>query len=199
MYSKYIKRAVGFLIALTGLLILSPVMVLISVMIKIDSPGPVIFKQTRLGMGGSPFTVYKFRTMCVGAEQMAGGVYSCKGDGRVTKMGYILRKYSLDELPQLFCVVAGTMSLIGPRPPLTYHPWPYADYSDHQKKIFNVRPGITGLAQTSGRNAVAWEKRIAINIWYSEHISFALDVRIFFRTLYVVLSHKNVLSADKHK
>jgi len=197
MYVKYIKRICDLFIAFISLIVLSPFLIIISASVIIDSPGPAIFKQERLGLDGKTFILYKFRTMCVGAEQ--GGVYSGKGDSRVTKVGHILRRYSLDELPQLLCVLAGTMSLIGPRPPLTYHPWIYADYTGEQKKIFEVRPGITGLAQISGRNAVAWDKRFEINIWYSQHLSLALDLRIFFGTIYVVLSHKNVLSEETQK
>lgn len=192
MYGKYIKRTCDLFIALISLVLLSPLLISILVVVKIDSPGPAIFKQKRLGLDGKSIMIYKFRTMYMGAEQ--GGVYSGKEDSRVTKTGQILRRYSLDELPQLFCVLAGTMSLIGPRPPLTYHPWSYADYTDEQKKIFEVRPGITGLAQISGRNAVTWDKRIEINVWYSQHLSLALDLWIFFSTFYVVLSHKNVFS-----
>ena len=141
----YIKRIIDFIIALVALVLLSPLFLILALWIKFDSKGPVIFRQQRLGLNGDVFTLYKFRSMKVGAE--VEGVYEKKGDTRVTKSGSFLRKTSLDELPQLVNMLAGDMSLIGPRPLLTYHPWSYEEYDSFQKKMFNVRPGITGWAQ----------------------------------------------------
>lgn len=127
--------------------------------------------------------------MCVGAEQQEGGVYSGKGDKRVTKVGGFLRKTSLDELPQFINILRGDMSFVGPRPPLTYHPWPLENYTDEQRKMFNVRPGITGWAQINGRKGVEWNKRIELNVWYVENMSLLLDLKIVFKTVGKVFSN----------
>ncbi|HAJ74655.1 MAG TPA: sugar transferase [Lachnospiraceae bacterium] len=157
--------------------------------IKLDSDGPVLFRQKRLGLHGEEFEMLKFRSMCVGAEHTGSGVYSGKGDARVTRVGKIIRATSIDELPQLVNILRGDMSLIGPRPPLTYHPWPIDRYTDEQKRMFDVRPGITGWAQTHGRKDVEWHHRIELNVWYVDHVSLALDLRIFFSTIFKVLSN----------
>ena len=127
--------------------------------------------------------------MCVGAEKTGSGVYSGKGDARVTRVGKIIRATSLDELPQIINILRGDMSIIGPRPPLTYHPWEYDKYTDEQKRMFDVRPGMTGWAQINGRKDVEWHKRIELNVWYVDHISFLLDLKIFFLTIFKVLTN----------
>ena len=127
--------------------------------------------------------------MCVGAEQTGSGVYSGKNDSRVTKVGKFLRATSLDELPQFFNLLKGDMSLVGPRPPLTYHPWPWDQYTDEQKRMFDVRPGITGWAQINGRKDVEWNKRIKLNIWYVDNLSMWLDIKILFKTVFKVFSN----------
>lgn len=187
MYGKYVKRILDFMIALVGLICASPILLIFSVWIKLDSKGPVIFKQERIGFKGKVFKIYKFRSMCVGAEKS--GVYSDKTDTRVTRVGKLIRKTSIDELPQLFNLLKGDMSLIGPRPPLTYHPWEYEKYDDEQRRMFDVRPGMTGWAQVHGRKDVEWNKRIKLNVWYVDNISFWLDVKIFFVTIFKVLSN----------
>ncbi len=156
-------------------------MIVIGLFIKLSSKGPVFFKQDRLGRNGKVFKILKFRSMIVGAESQ--GVYSDSKDKRVTKIGKFLRATSLDEVPQFFNVLKGDMSIIGPRPPLTYHPWPFEQYTDEQRKMFKVRPGLTGWAQVHGRKEVEWHKRIELNVWYVEHISFGLDIKIFFKTI----------------
>ena len=166
-------------------------MLLIALLVKIDSKGPVIFKQERVGKNGKVFKILKFRTMCVGAEKTGSGVYSGAGDARVTRIGKILRATSLDELCQFWNVFKGDMSFIGPRPPLTYHPWPYEEYTEEQLKMFNVRPGITGWAQVHGRKEVEWNKRIQLNVWYVEHVSFWLDIKILFMTVFKVFTNAN--------
>lgn len=186
---KTIKRIIDICIAFVALAVLSPILLIVAVLIKIDSKGPIIFKQQRLGVGGVPFNMYKFRSMCVGAEKQGTGVYSFKGDSRITKVGRILRATSLDELPQLVNILKGDMSLIGPRPALTYHPWPYEQYDEHQKHMFDVRPGITGWAQVNGRKEVPWPERIELNIYYVEHLSFALDFKIFWLTIFKVATN----------
>ena len=169
------------------LTILSPVLLISALAIKIDSKGPVIFKQKRLGLNGKEFYIYKFRSMCVGAEK--GGVYSDNNDKRVTKIGNILRKTSIDELPQAINILKGDMSFIGPRPPLTYHPWPIDEYTNEQLRMFNVRPGITGWAQVNGRKAVEWNKRIELNTWYVDNVSLWLDIKICFMTIFKVFTN----------
>lgn len=188
MYVK-VKYLISRCIGVLGLLILWPVFLIIAVLIKLDSEGPVFFKQQRLGLKGKPFEIYKFRSMCVGAEQMGSGVYSNDGDPRVTKVGRILRATSLDELPQLINLANGTMHLISCRPPLLYHPWPLEEYSKEQLHMFDLRPGLTGWAQIHGRKDVEWNHRIELNCWYVDHVSFLLDIKIFFITIVKVISN----------
>lgn len=159
MYRNHLKRMLDFCLALIGLIILMIPMGIVAVLIKLDSKGPVIFKQDRLGYKGKVYKMYKFRSMCVGAEKTGSGVYSDKNDTRVTKMGKILRATSIDELPQLVNVLKGDMALIGFRSPLTYHPWPWEEYTEEQKKMFNVRPGITGWAQVNSRVSSKVQKK----------------------------------------
>ena len=188
-YNRVVKRALDLLISVLALLLLSPLFLIAALAVKLSSKGPVIFRQKRLGRGGREFDFYKFRSMVVNAEKTGSGVYSAKDDPRVTKVGRILRASSIDELPQLINILKGDMSLIGPRPPLTYHPWPIGDYSDWQRHMFDVRPGITGWTQTHGRKDVEWHRRIELNIWYAEHVSFLLDLRIFFLTFFKVFTN----------
>lgn len=190
MYRK-IKRSVDFCLALIALIILFIPLILVSVAIKMESSGPVIFKQERLGKNGSPFKIWKFRSMCVGAEKEGSGVYSYKGDPRVTRVGRFIRATSIDELPQLVNILKGDMALIGPRPPLTYHPWPFSKYNEHQKLMFSVLPGLTGWAQVHGRKEVPWSERIELNVWYATHMSFVLDFKIFFMTIFKVATNAN--------
>lgn len=185
------KRTLDFIIAGVALIVLSPFLLITAILIKIDSKGPVIFKQERLGKNGIPFKIWKFRSMCVGAEKQGTGVYSYKGDARITKVGKIIRATSIDELPQLVNILKGDMALIGPRPALTYHPWPYEQYTEHQKHMFDVLPGVTGWAQVNGRKEVPWPERIELNVWYAKHISLMLDLKIFFMTIFKVATNAN--------
>ena len=188
---KTIKRVFDFIIALGALICLSPVMLVVAILIKLTSEGPVIFKQKRIGKDGKVFEIYKFRSMCVGAEKQGSGVYSGKGDARVTPIGKIIRATSIDELPQFINILKGEMSFVGPRPPLTYHPWDYSKYSDFQLRMFEVRPGITGWAQVNGRKGVEWNKRIELNVWYVDNMSLLLDIKIIFMTLFKVLKNED--------
>lgn len=189
MYKKCIKRLLDILISLLIIIALSPVYLITAIAIRLDSKGPVIFKQTRLGLHRKKFTLLKFRSMVVNAEHTGSGVYSNDHDSRLTKVGRIIRKTSIDELPQAINILKGDMSLIGPRPPLTYHPWPIDQYTPEQLHMFDVLPGITGWAQVNGRKAVEWNERIKLNNWYVDHCSFMLDLKIFFMTIFKVFSN----------
>ena len=191
MYKNGVKRVLDCAIAAPVLVLAAVPMGLIALAVKLDSPGPVLFRQPRLGRDGKVFEMLKFRSMCVNAEHTGSGVYSEKGDARVTRVGRILRAASLDELPQLVNILRGDMSLIGPRPPLTYHPWPLEEYTAEQRRMFEVRPGITGWAQINGRKGVEWHKRIELNVWYVDHLSFPLDLKIFFLTIFKVLRNED--------
>lgn len=188
-FYRAVKRFLDVTASFLGLVLLSPLLLAVSILIKIDSRGPVIFRQKRIGRNGKVFEIYKFRSMCVGAEKTGSGVYSGKGDARVTRIGKILRATSIDELPQLLNILKGEMSFVGPRPPLTYHPWKYEEYTDLQKRMFEVRPGITGWAQVNGRKDVEWHKRIELNVWYVDHMSLLLDIKIMFMTAFKVLTN----------
>ncbi|WP_367932905.1 sugar transferase [Enterocloster citroniae] len=184
-----VKRGLDILFSSVMLVIGAIPLLITALIIKIDSPGPAIFKQKRLGAGGKVFEMLKFRSMVVNAEHTGSGVYSGKGDARVTRVGKFIRAASIDELPQLINIFKGDMSFIGPRPALTYHPWPFEEYTDDQRRMFDVRPGITGWAQINGRKEVEWTKRIKLNIWYVNHMSFLLDLRIFIKTVFKIFSN----------
>lgn len=189
MYRLFWKRFFDIVFSLLFLILLFPVYLITAIAVKLDSKGPVFYRQERLGKDGKVFYMYKFRSMCVGAEQTGTGVYSGKDDSRVTRVGRILRSTSIDELPQAWNILKGDMSFIGPRPPLTYHPWPVEEYSEEQWGMFRVRPGITGWAQIHGRKDVEWNLRIRLNNWYIDHLSLGLDVKIIFKTFFKVLSN----------
>ena len=137
--------------------------------------------------------------MCVGAEKQGSGVYSYKGDSRITKVGRIIRATSIDELPQLWNIIKGDMALIGPRPALTYHPWPYEQYDEFQKHMFDVRPGITGWAQVNGRKEVPWPERIKLNVYYVDHVSLWFDIKILFMTVFKVVTNADNNNVEETK
>lgn len=190
-YRDYMKRVIDLVIAVPVFIIAFIPMVIVAIAIKLDSPGPVLFSQERLGKDAKVFKMLKFRSMIVNAEHTGSGVYSGKDDDRVTRVGKIIRATSLDELPQLINVLKGDMSLIGPRPPLTYHPWPIEEYTKEQLHMFDVRPGFSGWAQIHGRKEVEWNHRIELNVWYVRHMRFLLDVKIFFITIFKVLKNED--------
>lgn len=194
IYSKYTKRLLDILLSLLGLIIFSPLFLLISVAIKLDSKGPIFFKQLRLGRNGMEFEIYKFRTMVVGAEKMGTGLsIRSLSDSRITKVGAFLRKTSLDELPQFINILNGEMSIVGPRPPATYFPYKgYENYPQWAKKRFNTRPGVTGLAQVVYRNNAEWDERIKLDIKYNSNISFLLDLKLIFSTILKIFKRENV-------
>ena len=173
------NRALDVALAGAGLLVASPLLAAAAVAIKIEDGGPVLYRQTRVGKDGGDFELLKLRTMIVGAEQQGAGFAVDRGDSRITRVGRLLRRTSLDELPQLLNVVRGEMSLIGPRPTLRYQ---VERYSDHQRRRLDVLPGITGWAQIHGRASLAWAERIELDVWYVEHRSPLTDLLILLRT-----------------
>ena len=162
-----------------GLALASPFLAASALAIKLQDRGPVLYRQRRVGRSGVEFELLKLRTMVVGAEKQGAGWAVNKGDPRITGVGSVLRRLSLDELPQLWNVVRGEMSLIGPRPTLAYQ---VERYSDRQRRRLEVKPGITGWAQIHGRAALPWEERIELDVWYVEHRSPRIDLKILLRT-----------------
>ncbi len=189
MYKFFIKRIFDIIGACAGLAFATPILIIFVILIKLETPGPVIFRQKRIGYKGRVFEIWKFRSMVQNAEHSGSGVYSDKNDSRVTRIGRLIRATSIDELPQLFNVLRGEMSFIGPRPPLTYHPWNFDKYTDKQKRMFDVRPGISGWAQVNGRKDVEWHKRIELNVWYVNNVSLLLDLKIMWLTMRKVVSN----------
>ncbi|EYT96422.1 UDP-phosphate galactose phosphotransferase [Enterococcus mundtii CRL35] len=199
LYKQIFKRVIDVCISIVVLIICSPIIIILSILIKSTSEGPVFFKQKRLGLNGKNFFIYKFRTMCVGAETIGDGLtIKTASDNRITKVGGFLRKTGLDELPQLINIILGDMSLIGPRPPVTYFPYDGFDaYPEWAKKRFTVRPGITGLAQCTVRNSVSWDKRIEIDLQYIEEISFTNDLKIIYKTILKVFKIQDIYDEGK--
>jgi lipopolysaccharide/colanic/teichoic acid biosynthesis glycosyltransferase len=165
--------------ALLGLALASPLLATAAVAIKLDGGGPVLYRQRRVGLDGEEFELLKLRTMVVGAETQGAGWAVDDGDPRITRVGRALRRISLDELPQLWNVVRGEMSLVGPRPTLAYQ---VESYTPRQRRRLDVKPGLTGWAQVHGRAALAWEDRIELDVWYVENRSWLVDLRILART-----------------
>ena len=190
----FIKRAADIVLSLLGIIVLSWLFLLIAVLIKVSSKGPAFFLQERLGLHGQVFKIVKFRTMVLYAENLGDGLkVRSESDPRITKIGRILRRTSLDELPQLFNVLAGTMSFVGPRPPATYYPYDgYENYPEWAIKRFEMRPGITGLTQATVRNSVSWDDRIVVDNQYIDHFSLALDIKIMFMTAVKLISKEDV-------
>lgn len=178
------KRALDLVVALPLAVVLSPAMAVIALLVRRDSPGPALFRQQRIGYAGRPFTLLKFRTMVVGAEGMGAGLAVVAGDSRITPLGATLRRLSLDELPQLWNIVRGDMSLVGPRPTVASQ---VARYDARQRGRLAARPGLTGLAQVTGRNAIPWSERIEIDLAYVARWSMRRDLAILARTALVVL------------
>ena len=173
------NRTSDLAIAGGALLVASPLLALAALAVKLEDGGPVLYRQTRVGRDGADFELLKLRTMVVGAETMGAGLAVDRGDPRITRVGRLLRKLSLDELPQLWNVVRGEMSVIGPRPTLRYQ---VEQYDERQRHRLAVKPGITGWAQVNGRASLPWADRIELDVWYVEHRSPLLDLRILART-----------------
>lgn len=192
-YEKYVKEPLDAALATTALITLSPLMAFSGAAIKLSSEGPIFFKQDRIGKDQKIFEIYKYRTMVQNAEKMDGGVkVSGEDDPRITGIGKILRKYSLDELPQLINIIKGDMAIIGPRPPVTYHPYKIGEYDDEKKHRFDVLPGLTGLAQAEIRNMAPWDERIKYDLKYVDRISFLGDVKIIVDTVKTVVGSKGL-------
>lgn len=190
MYQKYIKRGLDFILALIASIILSPVMLIVAVLVRVKLGSPVLFKQQRPGKNEKIFNMYKFRTM---TDERDENGELLPDEVRLTKFGKTLRSTSLDELPELFNIVKGDMSIVGPRPLLVrYLPL----YNERQKHRHDVRPGFTGLAQVNGRNSISWEEKFEWDVKYVEHITFWGDVKIIFKTVKTVLTHEGISSAS---
>ena len=207
-----LKRLMDIAGGLVGCILTGIICIFVGPAIYIASPGPIFFAQERVGKNGKKFKMYKFRSMYMDAEERKAELMKDNklGDGKMFKLdfdprvignkilpdgthktgiGDFIRRTSLDEFPQFFNVLKGDMALIGFRSPLTYHPWSWSEYTEEQKKMFNVRPGITGWAQVNGRKTVEWNRRIELNVWYAEHVSFLLDLKILFMTVFKVLTN----------
>ena len=188
MYKHFFKRLIDFILSLIALIILSPILLILAVLVRIKLGSPIIFKQKRPGLNEKIFTLYKFRTM-TDAKDEQGNVLP--DEIRLTKFGKLLRSTSLDELPELFNILKGDMAIVGPRPLLVrYLPL----YNDHQKHRHDVRPGVTGWAQCNGRNAITWEEKFDLDVYYTKHISLFLDLKIILKTVKVVLFREGISS-----
>jgi lipopolysaccharide/colanic/teichoic acid biosynthesis glycosyltransferase len=174
-----VNRALDVALAGAGLVVTSPLLALAALAIKLKDGGPVLYRQTRVGKDGEDFELLKLRTMVVGAEKIGAGYALNEGDPRITRVGRLLRRTSIDELPQLWNVVCGDMSVIGPRPTLRYQ---VEQYDERQRRRLEIKPGITGWAQVNGRARLPWAERIELDVWYVENRSPLVDLRILLRT-----------------
>ena len=181
------------LLAALLLLLLSPLLLASIVAIRLESPGPVLYRQLRVGKDCVPFELWKLRTMGPGAEAMGAGIYVLEGDARITRVGRFLRRLSLDELPNLVNVLKGDMALVGPRPTIQEQ---VDRYTERQRRRLEVKPGITGWAQVNGRTSLPWPERIELDVWYVDHRSLRLDLRILARTARMLLTGHGLYSQD---
>lgn len=188
MYRRYIKRLLDFILSLLAIIILSPIYLIVAILVRTKLGSPIIFTQERPGKDEKIFKMYKFRSMTNETDEEGNLL---PDDVRLTKFGKLLRSTSLDELPELFNILKGDMSIVGPRPLLVrYLPL----YNDHQKHRHDVRPGFTGWAQCNGRNAISWEEKFDLDIYYVNHVSFLLDLKIIFKTIKTVLCREGISS-----
>jgi lipopolysaccharide/colanic/teichoic acid biosynthesis glycosyltransferase len=187
------SRALDLLVASLALALASPLLALAAILIKLESRGPVFYRQRRVGRGGEPFELWKLRTMVPGAESMGAGIYVVEGDPRITRTGRLLRRLSLDELPNLINVLRGEMAIVGPRPTVQEQ---VDRYTDRQRRRLEVKPGITGWAQVNGRTSLPWPERIELDVWYVEHRSLRLDLRILARTIRMLATGHGLYSDD---
>ena len=182
--TRVLKRALDLLIGGAALLVSAPLIALAALAIRLESSGHPIYRQRRVGRDGRPFEIYKLRTMVRGAEFTGAGLAIQEGDDRITRVGSFLRRTSLDELPNLWNVVRGEMSIVGPRPTIQVQ---VDQYTERQRGRLKVKPGITGWAQVNGRASLPWSERIELDLWYVEHCSLALDLRILVRTARILV------------
>jgi lipopolysaccharide/colanic/teichoic acid biosynthesis glycosyltransferase len=182
-------------LALAGVLLVvtAPLLALAALAIKLESRGPVFYSQRRVGKDGRPFELLKLRTMVPGAESMGAGIYVLEGDPRITRVGRLLRRFSLDELPNLVNVVRGDLAIVGPRPTVQEQ---VDRYTERQRRRLEVKPGITGWAQINGRTSLPWPERIELDVWYVEHRSLRLDLRILARTARLLASGQGLYSEE---
>ena len=196
-----VRRIVDAILSMIALIVLSPVLVLIAIAVKVDSKGPVVFKQLRVGKNGKNYYMYKFRTMIPNAQNMGTGIYSFKDDPRITRVGHFLRKTSLDELLQLWNVVKGDMALVGPRSPVYGHFPEYDTLNEAYKRRFSVLPGITGLAQGTGRNELLWDEKVKYDNIYIDKVKKygpLYDIKILFLTVIRVFSMRDVSETQEN-
>ena len=194
MYRQYFKRCIGFVVSSLSLIICVLPMMVIAIAIKLDSKGPVLFKQVRLGKNMKPFTIYKFRTMCDHAYEM-GGIAKSSNDARITKVGAFLRRTSLDELPQMFNIINGTMSIIGPRPILDWEFEPYMNNKEYCKR-YKVKPGMFCTVDIDYRASADRDLQFKMDAEYADNVSFSLDFKTFFIVIKTVLKGDNVYVED---
>jgi lipopolysaccharide/colanic/teichoic acid biosynthesis glycosyltransferase len=187
------SRALDLLVASLALALAAPLLALAAILIKLESRGPVFYRQLRVGRAGAPFELWKLRTMVPGAESMGAGIYVVEGDPRITRTGRLLRRFSLDELPNLINVLRGEMAMVGPRPTVQEQ---VDRYTDRQRRRLEVKPGITGWAQVNGRASLPWPERIELDVWYVEHRSLRLDLRILARTIRMLATGHGLYSDD---
>jgi lipopolysaccharide/colanic/teichoic acid biosynthesis glycosyltransferase len=195
-----IKRIFDIAGSVFGILLFFPVMVVIAILIKCTSKGPIFFSQDRIGLNGKNFKMLKFRTMFINSEKKGTGLYIFENDTRITKLGFLIRRLSFDELPQFFNVLIGSMSLVGPRPPVTYELGDWSSFTPSMKKRFNVKPGITGFAQISGRNSLEWDRKIEYDLFYIKEfkrLGIFFDIYIIIKSFKVVISGKDILENKK--
>jgi len=188
-----VNRALDVLVALLALAIASPLLAICAIAIKLTSRGPVLYRQQRVGRDGAHFDLLKLRTMVVGAEHTGAGLYIEDRDPRITRVGRVLRRFSLDELPNLFNVLRGELAIVGPRPTVQSQ---VDRYTPHQRRRLEVRPGITGWAQVNGRTSLSWPQRIELDVWYVDNRSLALDLRILARTVRMLVTGHGLYSTD---
>lgn len=191
----FIKRILDTIIACVMLIVISPILLIVAIAVKLDSKGPAIFKQDRIGKDFKPFKMYKFRSMVVNAQNMGTGVYAFAGDPRITKVGRIIRKTSLDELPQLWNIIKGDMAFVGPRAPVVGHFPAWEELNEAYRRRFTILPGITGLAQVTGRNELPWDEKVKYDNIYIDKINkygIFYDIKMWFMTCVRVLSMSDV-------
>jgi lipopolysaccharide/colanic/teichoic acid biosynthesis glycosyltransferase len=188
-----VSRALDIVLSAVLLAVTAPVLALAAIAIRVESRGPVFYRQLRVGRGGESFELWKLRTMVPGAESIGAGIYVIEGDPRITRVGRLLRRFSLDELPNLVNVLRGEMALVGPRPTVQEQ---VDRYTDRQRRRLEVKPGITGWAQVNGRASLPWPERIELDVWYVEHRSLRLDLRILVRTARLLATGHGLYSED---